>query len=45
MNHQIGLLILMCVIGLTSRAQARGTDDIRQPATSRQTEGAIPRYL
>src|ERR1035441_1279957 len=31
--------------GLTSRAQARGTGDIRQPATSRQTESAIPRCL
>ena len=31
--------------GLTSRAQARGNGGIRQPATSRQTEGAIPRCL
>jgi len=31
--------------GLRVRAQARGADHIRQPATSRQTEGAIPRRL
>src|SRR5437879_1154875 len=30
-------------VGLRFKAQARAADDVRQPATSRQTESAIPR--
>src|SRR5580765_3217125 len=35
----------MWTSGLTFRAQERGTGGIRQPATSRQAESAIPRCL